>query len=281
MEKKKKSFLSFLFYCIPVAALMSMLYFGYLFYREYAEYKAAEEEYAEINKELIKEPEDGEAAFPEKDDEASRLGFFPELHIDFPGLKKRNQDFACVLYIPVLKLRYPVVYSSDNADYLHRTFDGSANFSGCIFYDCFSKKDFEGFNTFLYGHNMKNGSMFGRLKTLESDKTAPLHPYFYIYTEGMIRKYEIFSFYQTTVFGDTYMDVKDEKSYDSYVSLCKSCSAFSEYKADIDFSGRPGIVTLSTCTGQAGGNDRFVVHGALIATKTTENLPNNRNNAVS
>ncbi len=267
MDKKKKSFLTFIFYCIPVIAAASLLYFGYLFYRDYQEYKAADEEYEEINKEFIKELPEDEKSFPEKDDELSRLSFFPELDIDFSGMKARNKDFACVLYIPVLKLKYPVVYSSDNADYLHRTFDGSVNSSGCIFYNCLNKKDFEGYNTLLFGHNMRNGSMFGRLKTLGTEKTASQHPYFYIYTDGMIRKYEIFSFYQTTVFSDTYMDVKDEKSYDSYISLCKSCSAFSEYKGDIDFSRRPGIVTLSTCTGHAGGNDRFVVHGALIAVK--------------
>lgn len=269
--EKKKSFLTLLFYCIPIVAAASMLYFGYLFYKEYAEYKAAEEEYAEINDKYIKDPKDGTDLFPEGDDELSRLTYFPDLDISFAGLKARNKDLACVLYIPVLKLKYPVVYSSNNEDYLHRTFEGSYNFSGCIFYDCYSKKDFEGYNTFLFGHNMKNGSMFGRLKTLGTDKTAARHPYFYIYTDGLIRKYEIFSFYQTTVSSDTYMDVTDDKNYDTYISLCKRWSAFGEYKDNIDFKERPGIVTLSTCTGQAGGNDRFVVHGALIATKKTGN----------
>lgn len=53
--------------------------------------------------------------------------------------------------------------------------------------------DFSGRNTFIYGHNMKNGSMFAQLLKYKDDSFYKEHPYFYIYTpDGKVRTYEIF-----------------------------------------------------------------------------------------
>ncbi|SFG18628.1 class B sortase [Oribacterium sp. WCC10] len=266
-EKKKISIGTVIFYMIPVCAAVAALFFGRLFARDYLEYKEAVDEYERIDSDYIKD-DTGTSDYTDDDsqDDPARLTFFPDLNIDFKGLRNVNSDLACVLYIPVLKIQYPVVYSADNEEYLHRTFEGNYNSSGCIFYDYQSEKDFRGQHTFIFGHNMKNGSMFGRLKKFESDPdTASKHPYFYIYTDGKVRKYEIFSFYQTTSEGTTYQSFTDDKGYDKYISYCLGNSYFKGYRNRIDFSERPGIVTLSTCIGQAGGNERFVVHGALIA----------------
>lgn len=265
-EKKKITFGTIIFYMIPLAALSAALFFGYLFLKDYLQYKQAEDEYASLNEGYIKEvsdTSDGDRA----DDDLSRLNYYPELNIDYAGLKAKNPDFACILYIPTLMIKYPVVYSKDNEDYLHRTYEGNYNFSGSIFYDYLCEKDFAGYNTFLYGHNMKNGSMFGKLKKLQDMADDTYNKYFYVYTEDKVRKYEIFSFYQTSVGSEAYTDVTDEKVYDSYINYCLRNSCYKGYKKDIDFADRPDIVTLSTCTGPAGGTERFVVHGALIAKK--------------
>ena len=267
-EKKKITLGTVIFYLIPLVALSAALFFGYLFLKDYLQYKQAEDEYENINTEYIKEVPDSSGDESEEEDEGlSRLDYFPTLDIDFEGLKSKNSDFACILYIPSIGIKYPVVYSKDNEDYLHRTFEGSYNFSGSIFYDYLCEKDFKGYNTFLYGHNMKNGSMFGKLKKLQDIAETKVNKYFYIYTEGKIMKYEIFSFYHTTVGSDAYSEVSDDKQYDSYIKYCLRNSYFRGYKDEIDFTDRPKVVTLSTCTGPAGGTERFVVHGALIAIK--------------
>ena len=263
-EKKKRSLGTVIFYIIPIAALSAAIFFGYLFLKDYLEYKQAEDEYAEIDASYIRLSDDTGKKETEPVDEKD---YFPELDIDFKGLKAKNSDFACVLYLPALNIKYPVVYSKDNEDYLKRTFDGSYNSSGCIFYDYLSRPDFKGYNTFLYGHNMKNGAMFGRLKKLQDMANTKGNLYFYIYTEEKARKYEIFSFYHTTVGGEAYSEITDDKTYDSYTKYCLRNSYFKGYENDIEFSLRPELVTLSTCSGSAGGDERFVVHGALIEEK--------------
>jgi sortase B len=59
---------------------------------------------------------------------------------------------------------YPFAQADDNTFYLHKNLNGNDMKAGTIFMDCRNEKDFSDFNTVLYGHNMKNGSMFGTLR---------------------------------------------------------------------------------------------------------------------
>ena len=85
--------------------------------------------------------------------------FMPE--IDFEALKDKNQDFRYWLYIPALELNYPVAQGADNEAYLYKTFEGEKNSAGCIFMDAGNSPDLSDRNTVIYGHNMKNRTMFG------------------------------------------------------------------------------------------------------------------------
>lgn len=270
-EKKKSSGIGvFLFYMVPVVAIAAMLIFGGLFLRDYMEYKSAGDEYADLAEDYIRgDAEEANAVTGDADGAAGESAGaealpYPSLQIDYDALLSTNADFACVLYIPVLDLKYPVVYSADNADYLHKTFEGKRNFAGSIFYDCMSPHDFRAKNTFIFGHNMKNGSMFGTLKKLEKEPgLCASNPYIYVYTKGYVRKYRIFSFYETTDGSVTYDDFEGTDGYDQYVKRCLSKSTFAIDEQTIDFTKRPAMLTLSTCIGRSGGNQRFVVHGAL------------------
>lgn len=92
----------------------------------------------------------------------------PDITVDFKSLMEANKDCVGWIYVPGTKINYPIVQSSDNIDYINTTFTGKENIAGCIFSDCrilspFSQK------TILYGHNMKNGTMFHDLFTIESN----------------------------------------------------------------------------------------------------------------
>ena len=161
-KKKSSGVGGLLFYMVPVVAVAAMLIFGGLFLRDYMEYKAAGDEYADLAEDYIRgggaeeaNASAGNAGGAAGEGTGAKALPYPALEIDYDALLNTNADFACVLYIPVLDLRYPVVYSSDNADYLHKTFEGKRNFAGSIFYDCLSPHDFRAKNTFLFGHNMK------------------------------------------------------------------------------------------------------------------------------
>lgn len=344
-KRKWKSVGHLLYAMIPVVALASMLIFGGLYLREYFQYKAAKEEYAALADAYIQDGEGtygssarstvtenaGEGSAQMQQDSGASLESgrstnsdhaftkgdasmnsrsgqsAPHLCIDYDALLRMNPDFVCVLYIPALKLRYPVVYSKDNADYLHTTFEGKHNAAGAIFYDCTSPKDFRGENTYLFGHNMKNGSMFGTLKKFEKDAAlCSSDPYIYIYTKDHVRTYRIFSYYETVDGSASYDDFSGTAGYDQYVAYClknsraalvdtavesTAASADADKRSEtqektnstsedgsivrkrktrsasestIDFAERPQLLTLSTCSGRAGGNQRFVVHAALI-----------------
>ena len=62
------------------------------------------------------------------------------------------------------------VHGRDNETYLHRTYEKNYNFAGTIFVDYENKGDFSDCNTIVYGHNMKNGSMFAQLKKFTQDE---------------------------------------------------------------------------------------------------------------
>lgn len=91
---------------------------------------------------------------------------YPDLQIDFANLKKTNPDFRGWLYFPALDISYPVVQGEDNNYYLKHSFEGESVNAGCIFMDCEASADWSDRNTFVFGHNMRDESMFGSFKNL-------------------------------------------------------------------------------------------------------------------
>ena len=155
-----------------------------------------------------------------------------------------------------------MVHSKDNEDYLHKTFDGIVNSSGAIFLDFLGNADLEDKNTFIFGHNMRNGSMFGSLKKFTTDDTlAANDPYIYIYTSDCVRKYEIFAYYFSFVGSDAYKNFAGDDGYDEYVRKAKANSLF--VNDEVDLTMRPNILSLSTCSGTEHVR-RLLVQSVLI-----------------
>lgn len=277
-KRKKKQ--SFIHYLIPTVLFISMIVFGGLFLRDFLEYRAAEDEYASLQdhiviseepkkeapkKEAPKKEKAGEEEFDDEPEEEPVDLLHPHFQIDYGALSGVNADFTAVLHVPALSITYPVVKSNDNEEYLHRTFEGKANFAGSIFLDANAKGSYDHKNTFIFGHNMKNGTMFGKLKYfLRDDQLANSNPYVFLCRPEGITRYRIFSYYLTTVESPIYNDFEGDKGYDQYLSLIQRLSSYRNYpKNSIDFSQRPDIITLSTCSGPSGGNQRFIVQAAL------------------
>ena len=264
---------------VLVALVGVFLFSGYNFLKEYRQYQFGDEEYSKI-KAAISVPNDGNIIMSESstnneynnetETEAMPIEY-PELSIDFEALKTENPDFLAVLYIPALDLYYPMTHSHDNAEYLNTLFNGESSVYGCIFLEKDARSDFRSMNSFIYGHNMKNGTMFGSLKRFErNEDLCDSDPYIYIYTENRVYKYHIFSYYQCPKDDPLYQGVSDEAGYDSYVEDCQRRSEyhrFTDTRQD-DFSKRPPLITLSTCVG-VGETTHFLVVAALMGTATT------------
>ena len=224
----------------------------------------AKQVYEELQKQVMLEAEEvaNRVLEPAK---VAEPKLYPPLEIDLEYLKERNGDFRGWLYYPVLGVNYPVVQAEDNDYYLRRSFDGESLTAGCIFMDCEASADFSDRNTFIFGHNMRDGSMFGGFRDMASDTTiCQENPYFYIYTEEAVYTYEIFSYYIVKEDSDRYMTFTKDDTYDVYVEWALENSI---YQKEIDLSERNNIVTLSTCSGRSGSGKRLLVHGVLIRTE--------------
>ena len=270
-EKKKRRRFGWL---IPAVLLVVFVFSFANFMREFLTYQQAKNEYKELGKyiEVIPEgeeaPSDAEAEestaeAPEEDEKEQYQ--YPNLQIDYDGLMATNSEFVGVIYIPVLNLTYPIAQSTGNDKYLHTTFEGTRNASGCIFLDCAASKDFSDSNSFIFGHNMKNGTMFGSLKQfLQKEELCDEDPYIYIYQKDQVLVYRIFAYYTIPVRDDVYDDFSGDDGYDAYVADAGKHSVYHSSKEEkIDWSSRPDLLTLSTCYA-TGHVNNFIVQAALV-----------------
>ena len=103
---------------------------------------------------------------------------------NFDKLKKINADtIGWIRFSPKPKeINYPIVQGKDNQTYLHKTFSNNENTLGSIFLDSNANADFADGNSIVYGHRMKDGSMFRHLQDYDTKKFWKKYPYFYIYT---------------------------------------------------------------------------------------------------
>lgn len=106
----------------------------------------------------------------------------PQSPIDFDKLSKINPDIAGWLRIPGTRIDYPIVQGRDNVAYVHKSFSGETADAGCIFLDFESQRNMRGYNSILYGHNMKNGTMFRDLVRYKDEDYFKEHQYFELYT---------------------------------------------------------------------------------------------------
>ena len=226
---------------------------------------------------------DGEKDKKQKEEEkqASAPDAFSDLpiqNIDANGLLSMNKDYVAWIYYEEGKLNYPVtqVPKDDPEKYLDTTFEGASNPSGCIFMDATASPEFTDSNTFLYGHNMYNETMFGSLKLIYQNPLSQTSPYFYVWTKsGKVIKYRVFADFITDKDSDMYSVPGGDDAYDKYVSKAMTLGAdtgavpLTDEENDALKNHEP-ILTLSTCYGAAGTPRRLLVLGVKIAEKKVD-----------
>lgn len=257
-EQKKKKESDVLLTIALIVAIAVFCYAAFNLYHIYTEYKKGTDEYNQIEEMAVTErdADSGEAAGP-------NAQLKPPIEVDFDKLKSVNEDVVGWIYVDALPdISYPIVKGKDNQTYLHQTYEKNYNFAGTIFVDYENSGDFSDCNTLVYGHNMKNGSMFGHLKKFrEDDRLYKQDKYFWILTPERNYRYEIISAYTTGVNSDTYTLFKGPgEEFEKYLETIKG---YSEIQTDdTDLTIKDKIVTLSTCTGNE--STRFVVQGKRV-----------------
>lgn len=268
-EQKKKKKSDVLLTIALIAAIVVFCYAAFNLYHIYTEYKKGTDEYNQIE----------EMAVTERDADSAEVAgpnaqLKPPIEVDFDKLKSVNEDVVGWIYVDALPdISYPIVKGKDNQTYLHQTYEKNYNFAGTIFVDYENSGDFSDCNTLVYGHNMKNGSMFGHLKKFrENDKLYKQDKYFWILTPERNYRYEIITAYTTGVNSDTYTLFKGPgEEFEKYLETIKGYSEIQTDDTDLTIKDR--IVTLSTCTGNE--STRFVVQGKRVDAEDADGAATN------
>lgn len=236
---------------LAVLFLVLAAYFAWTALQWDQKYQEGKEEYEELADQNTTQEAPKETSTPQ---------IAPYMEIDWNSLKSQNSDLVGWLVMDP-SVNYPVVQAEDNAYYLHRGFHKSYNINGCIFLSAANAPDLTDQNTIVYGHNMRNGTMFGNNRLYQEKKYVKKHPYFYFYTEEGRYIYQIYNTMTVPDASFAYQYVFEKESdFENYLKQAKNNSTVSMKENWPDPSD--SIMTLSTCTAQ--GRLRFVIQGKLI-----------------
>ena len=175
--------------------------------------------------------------------------------IDFKVLKERNSDVFGYLKVDGTNIDYIVLKTNNNDYYLNHNFDKNKNRAGWIFADYHNKLDGSDQNIIIYGHNMRDGSMFG---TLPSVLKKNWNNKITFITEDNTYNYQVFSVYEIDD-EDYYLKTSFNDDYDEFI---KKLKLRSKYNYNVDITDTKQIITLSSCIGN--NQKRIVLHAKLI-----------------
>lgn len=184
--------------------------------------------------------------------------------MDFAPLKEINDEIVAWLACEGTVIDYPVLRADDNDYYLNHLYTGESNRMGSLFADYRNSGLFTDRNTVIYGHNMKNGAMFGSLSEYKSQDYYDALPAMTLYTpEG---DYTIELFAGTVEDGDYEFVQFDFESDDAFMEYVDAFRSRSTFTSDVVVEPTDRIVTLCTCSYER-SNARYVVMGRLVPIK--------------
>lgn len=220
--------------CIFIFCISTWKLYGY-----YRSYKKAKDTYSKIAKENVKISKN-------------------ERKIDFKKLKSQNQDIAGWIYIRGTTIDYPIVQGKDNEEYLHQDFNKKKSSSGTIFLDNNCKKDFTSDNNIIYGHHMKNGTMFAQLLKFREKSFLKKHNEIMIFTPDRTIYLKVISAYAQKAQNKIPVTFANDKQKKAYIKKIESMSEQTIKTSRINDSH---IYTFVTCSYE-GEDNRTYVHAA-------------------
>ena len=162
--------------------------------------------------------------------------------VDFDALLQVNNDVIGWIYIEGTDISYPLLCGRDNQQYLFQSYEKKYLTAGSIFIDYRCSRDFTDSRTVVYGHNMHNVSMFGKLDKFTKESYMKKHPYVYILLPGgETLKYEVKKTYKADIEGEVYKlpsgEAKDSEDRKLYLSTCTEDSSDTQrFVVECDFA---------------------------------------------
>lgn len=250
MKKKYYKIIAVIAAAVAVLCVATGIY-------QYQKEKNAGAEYDKVREEAEKEP----SVTPEAEKDPVKIP------IDFATLQKENSDVYAWIKIENTNIDYPILRKEgDNGYYLTHTMENKESPEGSIFTEDYNSTDFEDPNTVIYGHDMKNGSMFQNLLEYQDKEFFDKNREVIIYTPDAIRHYKIFAAY---LYDDRHlMESFDFNIKSIYQAYLDSIFSMRNMNAQIDTTAEIGtddkIITLSTCYGNQ-SDKRYLVQAVLVS----------------
>lgn len=180
--------------------------------------------------------------------------------IDFDSLHEISEDAVAWLYLPDTKINYVIAQAEDNEYYLHRLLDGTGANCGTLFMDYRCSAGFTDYNTVIYGHHMKDGTMFASLMEYQEQEYYEAHPVMYLYVPGHRYTLELIAGYTTDTEDIVYSIPATKEDRDTMLANAYRHSTF---ESGVIAKEEDRLVTLSTCS-YAYDDGRYVVVERIV-----------------
>lgn len=249
-QKKKKRFLS---YAITIVCLSVFLYAAYGLLSIVYDYYKNDQVLSNLQ-EIYYQNQEADDAVPLSSEKRIRSGF--------DTLKEMNDDVVGWITIDDTKIDYPIMQGDNNEAYLTRNYHGDKSIAGSIFMDYRNDITLNENNFILYGHRVKDGSMFQHLTKYLEEDFFDTHRTFTIDTLYDRYEAEIFAVYNTMIdFNYIQTDFSNQAEFEQ---LLAGMNERSIYETDIEVNSDDQILTLSTCEYTLDpDHSRLVVHAKL------------------
>lgn len=260
-QKKPKTKLSIALDVVFILLVFIIIYAVWNLSEILMDYRSSEELYDSLQEQYVTEPDEISAGTESAaETERESLPWYEMQKVDLEGVKALNPDIVGWLYQedggPI---NYPILYSGDDDTYLRRLLDGSEATAGSIFLEAENSPDFQDSHTIIYGHNMRNLSMFGSLKKYHDQSYYETHQYFQLFTAKGIYRYQVFAY--SVVNEDSPVYTVPYAPGEEFADFIRTLCSNSEIDTGVTVTDADRILTMSTCVTSG---KRFVVHTVLV-----------------
>ena len=232
-----------------------LLFSGYKLYGIVSEYYKGRAEYKKTSDQFVtkKDPSDGSGSGSTAEEEYETA----PIEVDFKSLLKENPDVAGWIYCPDTVVDYPVMHGEDNDLYLHHMVNKEYNFAGCIFEDYRNTRGQKDPATILYGHHMKDGSMFAMLHKYTEQDYYDEHPTMWYLTPDQNYRLDLVYGYVAGERDRIYELFETPQQMQDYIRSIEDKSTFDSLKK-YDLNTVNNVIVLSTCAYEF-NNARYIV----------------------
>ncbi len=222
------------------------------------QYKKSENIYSSAEEIFVEESNAPQSTYErlQRQTEPETFNWWDCVDVNINELSEQYPDVVGWIYFENEDISYPIMYSGDNSKYLNTAYTGEKARAGAIFMDGEATPDFSDPHSLIYGHNMRDLSMFGKLRYYKTDPDYyQEHQYFQIFTKDGVYRYQIFAYEEVPDDHDVFWVYGKEP--EGYFSMLKEVEEGSFKKTGIETNEADHVLTLATCT--AKDDQRFIV----------------------